>query len=330
MRLKFVKKLTFILIILWNAIVCRSQDPQFTQFYSNPLYLAPSFAGAIEGSRVATVYRNQWSGLAQPFVTYTLSYDHYFSNFNSGVGILFLRDFAGAGKLGITNLGIQYSYNFKIFDYWHVRPGVHFCYTQSGINFYELTFNDQLNGTYDLNSTIEVPTLGKNVGDIDFATSLLVYSKRVWFGGTVDHLLKPNHSLIGNVAEIPLKFTAFGGVELVRRGRLLKPLDETLTFAALFRHQGIHKQLDFGLYWYKMPFVLGAWYRGIPMVNSPRGDAISFLAGYKLEKFSIGYSYDFTISNLITSTNGAHEISVVFSFKTQKKKKFEAVPCPHF
>ncbi|MBN1157966.1 MAG: type IX secretion system membrane protein PorP/SprF, partial [Bacteroidales bacterium] len=28
-----------------------AQDPQFSQFYSNPLYLAPSFAGAAASSR---------------------------------------------------------------------------------------------------------------------------------------------------------------------------------------------------------------------------------------------------------------------------------------
>ena len=39
------------------------QDPQLTQFYSCPLYLAPSFAGATQQHRVATTYRNQWPGL---------------------------------------------------------------------------------------------------------------------------------------------------------------------------------------------------------------------------------------------------------------------------
>ncbi|MCF8379375.1 MAG: type IX secretion system membrane protein PorP/SprF [Bacteroidales bacterium] len=39
------------------------QDPQFTQFYANKLYLAPSFAGAVQMDRVSSSYRNQWPSL---------------------------------------------------------------------------------------------------------------------------------------------------------------------------------------------------------------------------------------------------------------------------
>jgi len=48
----------------------------------------------------------------------------------------------------------------------------------------------------------------------------------------------------------------------------------------------------------------------------------------------IGYSYDFTISNLIGSTGGAHEISIVYEFNNlsigQLKKRIRAIPCPEF
>ncbi|NJM15579.1 MAG: PorP/SprF family type IX secretion system membrane protein [Bacteroidales bacterium] len=110
------------------------QDPQFTQFYSNPLYLAPSFAGAIDGSRISLNARNQWvgKGLGAPFKTISFSFDHYFSSFNSGVGLLVMRDVAGDGNLGVLNVGLQYSYNFKIFNTMHVRPGMYLLYTQWG------------------------------------------------------------------------------------------------------------------------------------------------------------------------------------------------------
>ena len=96
----------YILLILALALVIKvnGQDPQFTQFYANPLYLAPSFAGATAGDRITMAYRNQWPELVSGvFVTYGFSYDHYFENFNSGVGVLITRDVAGTGDLGITN-----------------------------------------------------------------------------------------------------------------------------------------------------------------------------------------------------------------------------------
>ena len=330
-----MKKYIHIAIFIILSQIIYSQDPQFTQFYSNPLYLAPSFAGAIEGSRIATMCRRQWAGVALPFKTYTISFDHYFSNFNSGVGLLFLKDEAGSGRFGITNVSIQYSYNFQVFDFWKIRPGLSFSYVQSGLDFNRLTFNDQYSEdtdeqTYDFLGSSGEDNIVEKSHDIDVSPSILIYSKKIWFGATVDHLLKPKLSLYNGSTIIPIKYSFYGGYELVRYGRLLKPLDESLVFAFLYKTQGTHQQLDLGLYWYKMPFVLGFWYRGLPFINSRRGDAVSFLTGYKLERFSVGYSYDFTISNLIGSTNGAHEISLVYNFKTKRKKKYVSIPCPHF
>lgn len=249
-----------------------------------------------------------------------------------------MKDAAGTGRLGMTNIGIQYSYNFRIFDLWHVRPGVHFNYTQSGVDYEKLVFSSQYIGSEGTSGyKPPIPPQDK-VGDIDFASSILFYSKKVWFGAAVDHLLKPEISLYLNGETVPIKYSAFGGVELVRKGRLLKPIDETLTFAFLFRRQYVFNQLDIGLYWHKMPIVLGVWLRGLPKLDNDNsdnmflqvGDAISILAGYKLDKFSIGYSYDFTISRLVTSTHGSHEVSLVFKFKTKRKKKITAIPCPEF
>ena len=49
-----------------------------------------------------------------------------------------------------------------------------------------------------------------------------------------------------------------------------------MTLAYLFKKQGPYNQLDLGVYWFKNPFVLGLWYRGIPPFNSQRGDALFF------------------------------------------------------
>lgn len=127
-----------------------------------------------------------------------------------------------------------------------------------------------------------------------------------------------------------MKFSFFGGFQIIRQGKLLKPIDETVSLAYLFRLQQNKKQLDIGLYWNKVPLVLGFWYRGIPPFNSERGDALAMLVGFKMKGFSIGYSYDFTISNLVSSTHGAHEISLSLDFQTNRKKKIHAIPCPEF
>ena len=242
-----------------------------------------------------------------------------------------MRDVAGSGSLSTTNFGLQYSYDIKINNWWHVRPGVHLNFTQTGLNFDDLLWNDQISPSGTGGQSIEQPPL-ETKADIDFSTSVLAYSEKHWIGLTVDHLLRPKNSLYETDEYIPLKVSLFGGTQVIRRGRLLSPIDESLSIAFLFRNQYGISQLDLGLYWFKEPLVLGLWYRGIPFLNNEnRGDAVAVLAGYKIDNFSVGYSYDFTISRLIASTGGSHEISMIYEFKTTRKKsRRRMIPCPEF
>lgn len=326
-----MKKGFFIIFFLLSGIILSGQDVQFTQFYASKLYLAPSFAGAIQQDRIAISYRNQWPAIPGAFISYTFAYDHYFSNFNSGVGLLILRDVAGSGELSTTNIGLQYSYDFQVNNWWHIRPGAHFYFTQTGLDFDKLIWNDQILPGGTGQSSIELPPL-ESKADIDFATSVLVYSEKHWIGMTVDHLLKPRNSLYESDQFVPMKYSVFGGTQVIRRGRLLNPIDETLSLAFLFKSQGGINQLDLGLYWFKEPIVLGFWYRGIPIVNNEkRGDALAVLAGYKVQNFAFAYSYDFTISKLLANTGGSHEVSLIYEFKSSRERKRKhMVPCPEF
>ena len=323
-----MRRLFAICCLVWIGLTETSaQDPQFSQFYSNPLYLAPSFAGAAGASRICANFRDQWISLPATFITYSFSYDHYFSNFNSGFGLLAYKDAAGTGQLGTLSVGVQYSYNFKFVDNVYVRPGLHFSYREHGLAWDKLDFIDEV--MYSGGTTSQPQPLPKT-RDVDLALSTLVYSKRVWAGVTVDHLLTPNVSLYAYKTKVPVKISVFGGVEVVRKGRLLKPVEETMTLAYLFKKQGPYTQLDLGVYWHKNPLVLGLWYRGIPPFNSQRGDAFILLVGYKTKSFNIGYSYDVTISNLIGQAIGSHEVSLSYKFAFPRRTKKGEVPCPEF
>lgn len=312
----------------------KAQDIHFTQFFANKLYLAPSFAGSTLQNRVYTNYRIQWPGLPKSYTTYCTSFDHYFNNFNSGLGVLALRDVAGAGRYGTFMGAIQYSYDFQFNDFWHLRPGVQFTYLQRSLDFSKLTFSsyqttDQSN--YEPNGTVTFPE-DNSVGAFDVASSVIVYNSKIWVGLSIDHLMQPNLSILADENNVvPMKTSVFGGVTLIRKGRLLRPIDETLSVAFMFKNQAKYSQLDMGIYWNKSPLVFGLWYRGLPIFNSDRGDMFAFLVGYKTQRISIGYSYDFTVSNLLDKTAGAHELSMSIEFaKYTKKRKLHSVPCPEF
>lgn len=308
------------------------QDPTFSQFYANALYLSPSFAGATEQNRFSMNVRDQWPAVPGVFQTYSISFDRAMPNFNSGIGVLATYDVAGSGDLSTTNIGILYSYDFNINKLWHIRPGVTFKFYYLGLNISKLLFNSQLSGT-GTTPSVNPPPFDK-VADVDFATSALVYNDQIWAGFTLDHLLTPKQSFYGDNTKLPVKFNLYGGVRLIGQARLRKKLIEALSVAANFQTQGRFYQTDIGLYYYKDPLIFGVWYRGIPFMTSQVGDAIIGLVGIKTKQLHIGYSYDFTISNLIASTGGAHEISIVYEWNSfslsGSRKRIHAIPCPEF
>ncbi len=328
-----VKRIIYLLILSFIIFTDSfGQDPTFSQFYANPLYLAPSFAGATPQYRLGMTFRDQWPSVPGVFQTYSISFDKAMPSFNSGIGVLATYDVAGSGDLSTTNIGLLYSYDFNVNKDWHIRPGVNFKFYYLGLDIAKLIFNSQITGSGTTPSVNPPPF--NNVADVDFATSALVYNDRIWGGFTFDHLLKPKTSFYGNDATVPMKFNLFGGFQVLRNTRLMQKMQEVLSVAMNFQKQGKFYQSDIGLYYYKDPLIFGIWYRGIPLVTSQAGDAIIGLIGIKTNQLRIGYSYDFTISSLISSTGGAHEVSLTYEFNNlsfgQQRKRIKAIPCPEF
>jgi type IX secretion system PorP/SprF family membrane protein len=326
------KKIIYLFLLFLIFAESRGQDPTFSQFYANSLYLAPSFAGATEEYRFAVNYRNQWPAVPGVFHTYSISFDMAMPNFSSGIGVLATHDVAGSGNLSTTNIGLLYSYDFNINKEWHIRPGVNFKFYYLGLDINKLIFNSQITGSGTSPSITPPPF--DNVADVDFATSAMVYNDRIWAGITLDHLLVPKTSFYGDDAHVPVKLNLYGGVQILKKTRLRQKLQEVMSVAMNFQKQEKYYQSDVGLYYYKDPLIFGLWYRGIPLMTSQAGDAIIGLIGIKTSSVHIGYSYDFTISNLISSTGGAHEISLIYEFHNlsvgQQRKRMRAIPCPEF
>ena len=323
------------MLFLYPTVSLKAQAPQFSQFYAAPLYLAPSFTGATDGSRVALNYRNQWPDLPGVFETYSVSLDHYFHDYNSGVGVLLFRDQAGSANLATTNAGILYSYNFNINRDWILRPGLHFLYSQRTIDYNKLVFGDQLSLDEEgITSTTQSNLTLDKREYFDASTSLVAYKQDTWVGFTFDHLMMPNQSMTNQESHIPLKFSLYGGYRF-KLGRPLAGItEESISFTFLYKNQGPFNQFDLGAYWTKNPVSIGLLYRGIPIFNNPihgtfNNDAMILMAALRTDNLRFGYSYDFTISNLLGSTGGAHEVSIIYEFNQgAPSKRYEPFPCP--
>src|SRR5690554_7910039 len=95
--------ITLCTVLIFSGLNTKAyaQDPQFSQFYANPIYLNPAFAGSHGCPRFAVNYRNQWPALSGTFVTYSASYDQYFKSIAGGVGVIATHDQQGKGtKIG--------------------------------------------------------------------------------------------------------------------------------------------------------------------------------------------------------------------------------------
>jgi len=324
------KRLLYIFIFLCVSIISFSQDPTFSQFYANSLYLAPSFAGATEEARLSFNYRNQWPLISNIYNTYSISYDQAFDKINSGMGILVTHDIAGSGNLSTTNIGFLYSYDIKINNQWHVRPGVHFKYRYLGLDINKLIFGSQVPG----NTPTPYPPVFEPVGDIDFASSAVAFDDNIWIGFSADHLFTPTQSFYTTDSHLPIKYNLFGGFQIIPKTRLIQRYYDNIAVAFNFQKQGEFYQSDIGLYYNKNIFFVGIWYRGIPLISSYKyTDALIGLIGIKTRYLNVGYSYDFTLSQLRYSTGGTHEISLIYRFQidlTNYKRRMKALPCPDF
>ena len=93
------------------------------------------------------------------------------------------------------------------------------------------------------------------------------------------------------------------------------------------QQQGEYHQLNAGVYVNKYPLVVGAWFRH----NFENADAVIALVGLQWESLRIGYSYDYTLSELQGNSGGAHEVSLSWQFNCiEKRRKIRAIKCPQF
>ncbi len=334
------RRIIYLLLFLFTGCLfsAGAQDPQFSQFYSSPLYMGPSFAGTGKGPRIIANYRDQWPRISGTFVTYALSGDFYLDRYRSGIGLLVLRDDAGRGLMNVTNIGLNYSFNVNLSKNWQFRPGLQAYYYMKGIDYNSLMFGDQIlrdGGSGNGGMSVEMSRLltAEPTRHADFTTSSLVYSDRMWFGFTLDHLMSFSRVLTEKGQYLPIRLSAYGGGKYNISGRTLKRYEENITAAFNLLFQDKYRYLDLGAYYTKEPLVFGLWYRGVPVFpGNPNLGAITLLFGVRINAIQAGYSYDFTTSSLITQTGGAHEVSFIYSFaeKAHRHVKHKPVPCPSF
>lgn len=334
----FLKKIRIVIfsILLIGTGFSQAQDPQFSQFYANPLFLNPALTGSIECGRAVLNYRNQWPSLSNAYVSYNASYDQYIPGIRSGIGIFAMSDRQGDGALVRNSISAFYSYKLKVSESILISFGVQGSYYQAKLDQSKLVYGDQIDPTTGeiYKDTDEPPVTNDNIGVVDFSAGAAMTFKDQWFLGlAVHHLTQPNMSFYDDPNnKLPMKYTVHGGITInASQGMLGNDDDDDYVIKPqiLYMQQEQFRQLNFGLYVSKRPLVLGAWFRH----NFSNPDAIVALIGLKFNNIRIGYSYDITVSNIGGSSGGAHEVSFAWDFciyKQENRRRIRTINSPSF
>ena len=137
------------IILAFAGFRVTAQDALFSQYYANPLYLNPAFAGTNVCPRLAFHFRDQWPSMPGTFMTYTASYDEHFDKLSGGIGVLLMGDRAGEG--GIINTytaSLMYSFKLKVTKNFNLRFALQATYENRGLNWDKLVFGDMIDPKY--------------------------------------------------------------------------------------------------------------------------------------------------------------------------------------
>jgi type IX secretion system PorP/SprF family membrane protein len=324
------KKLLAACLLLLFSLGSGAQDPSFSQFYANPLYLNPAFAGSGVGPRFNLNYRNQWPSLSGNFVTYSASYDQYVSALSGGIGVHVLADRIGDAAFRHNQLSLIYSNNLAINQDLVLKTGFQYTFAQKSLNWSGLIFPDEIDarlGVQQGTTAENLPVTNEtNANMHDFSVGAILFSEMFYGGFAIHHLTQPNQSMIPpGVSPWNVKTTIHAGAnfEAVRGtrnmpGTLVSP-------NVIVQFQGTARQVNVGTYVSRGPIVGGLWYRF--------GDAFIFSLGLQQNIFRFGYSYDVTTSRLRAAAIGSHEISAAIQlepFERIPRRKMVKIKCPTF
>lgn len=308
-----------IILMIAFSFITKGQDHIYSQFYNSPIYLNPALTGQFEGDiRLNALYRNQWTGLSGDFSYMSASADLNLQKLNSGVGIIFNRSSEGTAYLQKNNIALSYSYIIGGDDFT-LSFGLQGGITNQKLNWDKLVFGDQI----DINSGIvpggisgaERPNVDSRFY-FDAATGGNIVYKNFMLGLGVHHLNRPDESLAGYQARLPMRFSANMSYKLAiipdrydRDGAYLIPS------IVAYRQQNV-MSFSLGTQFKYSGVNAGIWYRNDGGTNG--NDAIVFSVIFDIfnrrtngEKFRIGLSHDATTSKLnYTNTGGTSEIGV--------------------
>ncbi|QNJ98721.1 PorP/SprF family type IX secretion system membrane protein [Constantimarinum furrinae] len=304
-NLKNYSKLILVVLIFFSTQeFLGQQDPQYTQYMYNPMSINPGYAGSLETLDIVGIYRDQWVGIDGAPVTQSLGAHAPLRNDEIGLGVDIRHDALGPSDEVLING--NFSYKLQLSPYIKLGLGL-----KAGANIFNVDYSKGL--FQDPND----PVFNNNIDNrltLNLGAGIYLYSDNWYLGGSVPDFITNQFydDIQQSVAEEELQYYLIGGYVFdVTTDLKLKP-------AFLLKYlSGFPVVVDFSAnMMYRERFVLGISYR--------YEDAVNGLAGFQiLDSVFVGYSYDYTLTDLQDYNSGTHEIVLRFTL-VQKSKRINS------
>ena len=308
--------LTFLLILIKPAF--SQQDAQFSQYMFNTLVINPAYAGYRETKNISLLHRDQWTGFEGAPKTQSLIADAAFGvDKKIGLGFSLVNDKAGLQRQ--TSAHANYAYRIPEGEDARLALGISIGVGQITLNSADALVQDETDENFANKQTYFVPDARAGVH----------YSNSKFYAG----LSATN--LISN----SINYQQVGKNTIARQGRhyfltagYLFDLNPNFKLKPSFLIKEDTKgptSVDLNSFvLVKESVWLGASYRtGVNLWKKTSWNSSTFnqnsvvgvVEAFVLKNLRVGYSYDYSLSDLGDYTNGTHEISLGLILNANKK-----------
>jgi len=288
--------LSLCLISIMNTSLGQ-QDPQFTQYFDNALFVNSAYAGSSGMLTATSIHREQWVGFDGRPSSTTISLHSPLSYESVGVGLTAVRD--AIGPLNQTMFYGDFSYSLKLGERSKLAFGV-----KAGLNIIS-------SNTSDLVTTVSGdPNLIQNVQNKinpNFGTGIYYHTPNFFVGAATPKLLEQSIDGTETNKEKRHYFFIGGGIFRVNNEWKIRPTGQVKITA----NAPISIDLSAtGIYMDQVFF--GTMYR----LNA----AFGAFAQYQINpQFRIGLASDFSTTAIRNYNYGTYEVLLSYDFAFNRK-----------
>jgi len=298
------------------------QDPQFTQFMYDRLSINPGYAGSQDAFCATLLGRQQWSGFTGQPNTGLLNVSGPIPSIRSGVGLSLMLD--EIGPQSTTTLRLSYAYHIKLGGATKLGLGIGIGFINSNLSADWIAY-DYVDGVPSGIGTgagdNSIPTDAQSAGTFDANFGIYIHNPRYYVGLSAVHLNEGDLSEMNIQVARHYYFMAGYDFDLSSKWKL--------TPHVLVKSDLASTQFDGNLtVMYDNSLWLGVSYR--------LEDAIAPMAGYQFNfsggksALRLGYSYDFTSSELNNYSSGSHELMLSYCYTIAKPLPKRVYKNPRF